>query len=680
VHASDRSDRPDGCLDAAGRGARVVKGRRAADRRRERQGKQGKRPIDDRGQTMPGVDPLPSDDESDEADGHDPDGDEHGPDGPDERDLPLVSQVREIEPEGPGAPELGGTTPGRRGRSVPLEPENDPEASFVKAVRMSQDERRPLGEVTAVKPAPNKPPLRGAHLFVLEGPDSGGETDIEVTPSLLGRLASAEIGLSDPSISRRHCELTLTDDGWVLLDLGSTSGTLVNGKLALSEVLLRHGDVISIGKTDLRFTRAARIPEPRPEPEPDPQAPIESTEKLPAREKTKTRQTLVVKAAQKPPGPDPAVVRARVRRTTTRIIAACAVLFVALVLGRATYRGFFDDKAPAQIRAQVATLLADGRLRLLAQDVDGARAAAETVLALDPENEDATSLLKMALTEAEARDAIALALRLGDEERDVEAGQILRRVADASVFAPTRDRLRRTLDERGMVRSRRHAESLLDQGRMDEAVAAAEKHVATWPNDEAGRLVQERVLAAQKSVPKNPALAAARAAFREGDIAAARQIATDARLAGFLRDLDELEGALAKGKAALKRFDEDAAASLDTAFRLLGALGATPSSPIFADVRKPYADALYLAGTAKLEESPCAGARELFRASRVMAEDPKIQAKLRELDLRAVSGLERARGARAQDPERAAALAREHLCFARLGTRTYDELRALSRL
>ena len=98
-------------------------------------------------------------------------------------------------------------------------------------------------------------------------------------------------------------------------------------------------------------------------------------------------------------------------------------------------------------------------------------------------------------------------------------------------------------------------------------------------------------------------------------------------------------------------------------------------------MRKPFANALYLAGTELLEGSErCKGALLLFRAARVVGDDPKIGAKLREIDELASAGLERARAAKLQDPARAASVAREHLCLARSGTRTYSELRSLARL
>jgi FHA domain-containing protein len=93
----------------------------------------------------------------------------------------------------------------------------------------------------------------GAELIVL---DSTGETKdriaITQTPITIGRLSTNDVVLSDPNVSRRHAELRRNGDDWVLADLGSTNGTLVNGKLA-REHTLEHGDKISFGTSDLVF-------------------------------------------------------------------------------------------------------------------------------------------------------------------------------------------------------------------------------------------------------------------------------------------------------------------------------------------------------------------------------------------------------------------------------------------
>lgn len=639
----------------------MVKGRRAADRRRERQ---GKGPEEGDGLTTPGasVNSLSGDDSA-----------------PDDDDLPLVSQVREIELP-------PGTVPGRRHST--RAPENDPEASFVKAMRQSAEPQRgTVGDVTAVRAAPERSARVGARLLVLEGPDEGGEADIELIPSLIGRATLADIGLTDPTISLRHLELrrASTGDGYALVDLGSLSGTLVNGVLADGEVGLRHGDVIALGKTTMRFLRGDKQPAPRPEAAPAGAVEASALRSEPTERLEKTRLPTRVSPSPRSMAPalDPAIVRARIRRTTTRVIAACAAILLVAIVAKLVHARFFSDASPAQIRGQVAELLADGRNRLRAQDVDGANASALTVLALDDDNDEARSLLKMAATETEARDAVALALRLGDEERDVEAGQILKRISDASVFAPTRDRLRRTLEERGELRSRRTIEALLDQGRTADALAAAEKHVVSYPDDDEGPPLLERVREAQKTAPRSPGLGAARAAFAAGDTAKARSIARDNGLESYARDVDRFQAALGKGRGSLARFDGDAAESLNEAFLLLGQLGANATSPIFAEVRRPYGKALFIAGTGKLEGSKaerCDGARDLYRAGRVLGDDAAIQQKLRDLEELALGGLERARAARAQDGERSAAIAREHVCLARPGTKTYEDLRSLARL
>lgn len=680
----------------------MVKGRRAADRRRQRQG-DGSDEGDSEGKTSPSMgapgaarEPEGSRSSSRAAAGaqardasdHDSDASvaplasELASDEVADSDLPLVSQVREVEPDPPthtakarGGQRPGGTTDG------------DAEESFVKAVRnASADARRGPGEITLDGGRPAPPPRRGARLCVVEGPDQGAKLDVAITPALLGRSRDADLKLTDPTVSLRHAEVALLDDGWVLFDLGSSSGTLVNGLAVGTEQALRHGDLIAVGKSELRFLRADRAPAARPEPEPTPAAtseqppPLEATERNEGTRSRLARLPPTKPAAPAPPAANPA--RLRVRQLAVRIIAACVLLLALAVSARLVWDRFVGDRSDAQVRGQVAALLAESRRQLAALDVEGARASAQTVLALDAANADGASMLRLTETEIEAKSAIDLALRLGDEERDAEALQVLKRVPDTSVFAASRERLRRTLDERGVLRSRRQIALLLDQDRVAEAVALAEQHVAQWPSDQEGAALLERARGAAAARPKNPELAAARAAFAAGDLARARSLAQAGGLTGYLRDLDELEAKLAAGKAALKRLEgSEALEPLDDAWRLLGTLGGTTASPVVADVRKPFANALYLTGT-ELLDGPrrCEGARLLFRAARVAGDDPKIQAKLREIDERASAGLERARGARVQDAARAAAIAREHLCLARSGTRSYEELRALSRL
>ena len=71
----------------------------------------------------------------------------------------------------------------------------------------------------------------------------------------IGRLPECDIVISDPGASRRHATITREDGGeYVLTDLGSTNGTLVNDE-AVQERTLLEGDRIGIGGSVLEFRR-----------------------------------------------------------------------------------------------------------------------------------------------------------------------------------------------------------------------------------------------------------------------------------------------------------------------------------------------------------------------------------------------------------------------------------------
>ena len=92
----------------------------------------------------------------------------------------------------------------------------------------------------------------GAELVVYENGDAKETIAITKAPVVIGRLSTNDVVLSDPNVSRRHAELRRDGNRWRLADLGSTNGTVVNGKLS-REHELEDGDKITFGKTDLVF-------------------------------------------------------------------------------------------------------------------------------------------------------------------------------------------------------------------------------------------------------------------------------------------------------------------------------------------------------------------------------------------------------------------------------------------
>ncbi|HSM66294.1 MAG TPA: DUF3662 and FHA domain-containing protein [Ilumatobacteraceae bacterium] len=82
---------------------------------------------------------------------------------------------------------------------------------------------------------------------------SGERIYVGDAPITIGRLPECTVTVNDSNISRRHAEIRLGPTAYVVIDLGSTNGTMVNGIKITDEHRLREGDIISVGSTHLRF-------------------------------------------------------------------------------------------------------------------------------------------------------------------------------------------------------------------------------------------------------------------------------------------------------------------------------------------------------------------------------------------------------------------------------------------
>ncbi|WP_233512798.1 FHA domain-containing protein, partial [Micromonospora deserti] len=90
-------------------------------------------------------------------------------------------------------------------------------------------------------------------LTVTGGPMRGLSFRLGPARQVVGRASTADIVVHDPHLSRRHAEVWLTGEGMSLADLGSTNGTWLNDRQITGVERLADGDVIRIGRTELRF-------------------------------------------------------------------------------------------------------------------------------------------------------------------------------------------------------------------------------------------------------------------------------------------------------------------------------------------------------------------------------------------------------------------------------------------
>jgi Protein of unknown function (DUF3662)/FHA domain len=93
-----------------------------------------------------------------------------------------------------------------------------------------------------------------------EGAGEQHTYELQTPVTLLGRGTDCDLRLVDPGVSRHHAELRVENDQVVLVDLGSTNGTFVNGQ-PVRRVALSDGTRISLGRTTLVFRQDGRGPE-----------------------------------------------------------------------------------------------------------------------------------------------------------------------------------------------------------------------------------------------------------------------------------------------------------------------------------------------------------------------------------------------------------------------------------
>ena len=88
-------------------------------------------------------------------------------------------------------------------------------------------------------------------LVILSGDERGREKVIEGDLFRIGKSKENQLVLNDETVSRAHCEIVRERRGYLLRDLGSTNGTLLDGA-EIKEAWLKPGAVITVGKVELK--------------------------------------------------------------------------------------------------------------------------------------------------------------------------------------------------------------------------------------------------------------------------------------------------------------------------------------------------------------------------------------------------------------------------------------------
>jgi Mg-chelatase subunit ChlD len=121
----------------------------------------------------------------------------------------------------------------------------------------------PLGNAPLGAAAVRGPSSKGIKVRLTFVRSEASVAPLEFTlsrPIIIGRnKPPSDLAIpEDKEVSRKHCQLLLDDGAVKIVDLGSTNGTLVNGVPITGQFILKHDDIIRVGKTELRLAMLNR--------------------------------------------------------------------------------------------------------------------------------------------------------------------------------------------------------------------------------------------------------------------------------------------------------------------------------------------------------------------------------------------------------------------------------------
>jgi pSer/pThr/pTyr-binding forkhead associated (FHA) protein len=362
--------------------------------------------------------------------------------------------------------------------------------------------QRPVRRTGTSAPLRTPSPSSGAaKLVVSAGPMEGEEFALLEEEYVVGRSKDAAICIQDSSVSRNHILLRRADSGWMITDLGSGNGTLVNGEQITDESPLGNGDIITLGDTELTFADMSNATMMVPI-SPAPSRPRAAA--APAGSAAPSRPERVRSARATPPKPvDPA--EARKKKILMGAIGGVALLAVLGLVALQVRQG----KLAAQ-RQNQARLEADRRAQLggIFQEAKNLVREGRWIEARDKllelqSLEPGMGGLKDYLDRAEKeipnqKHLVAAGAALKDKKLGVAKAELAKVTQDTQMFEQV-SLLKRNLRDLGDAQAR-EARKLLDQKQIDEAkritddvLLAFESHRdAKLLNEEAARLIEIR--------------------------------------------------------------------------------------------------------------------------------------------------------------------------------------------
>jgi pSer/pThr/pTyr-binding forkhead associated (FHA) protein/tetratricopeptide (TPR) repeat protein len=328
------------------------------------------------------------------------------------------------------------------------------------------------------------PPSAGPRLLIIGGNNRGREFTLKPADNCIGRGTDNDVVLADIAVSRKHTMVCYEAGQFIVRDLGSGNGTLLNGKKVTSHPL-QDGDQLELGNTLLRFLGAVVPPQlahmstvvKRADDIPGSAIP---TLDVP-------RQHLATVAARPAAGFSP---RAR------KLLIFGGVALILLFGGMLVLKSVMSSRKQQQLAAAKAAgpkpdeilmqEFNEGIKQYNARNWEQARVHFQKVLALAPNQGSIRHYVEVTASEQAARDALEKARSQLAGRDHVGARVSLGKIATSSIYSTEAKTLAQKIDDDQVTRLIEQARTLQADGNPDTAL--------------------ERIKEAQKIAPTNPAV------------------------------------------------------------------------------------------------------------------------------------------------------------------------------
>ena len=92
-----------------------------------------------------------------------------------------------------------------------------------------------------------------AYLEIVSPEEKKGQRfDITKGEITIGRVQDNDVTVEDVAASSHHCKVIHKEDQYIIRDLGSTNGTLLNG-MEVAQSHLNPGDMITVGSIEMKI-------------------------------------------------------------------------------------------------------------------------------------------------------------------------------------------------------------------------------------------------------------------------------------------------------------------------------------------------------------------------------------------------------------------------------------------